>query len=161
MSISIREMSRTTDVADLLTFLPSEQVARIEIVHNDKEASIALVAIDSGRIVGWILAHLCIRTDLEWVWDEDAIGSLTGVNACVEYLHVHHEFHRRSIGSAQLKQLKTLAHKRGKNTLWLHVARENEAARGFYVRYGWRLEKEVMPVWAPERVFCIYRKALC
>ena len=44
--VAIREISRATDVADLLTFLPSEQAARIEIVHNDKEASIALVALD-------------------------------------------------------------------------------------------------------------------
>ena len=59
-----------------------------------------------------------------------------------------------------MKQLETLAAERGKNTLWLHVARENEAAKTFYSQIGWQFDKEVMPLWAPERVFCIYRKAL-
>lgn len=160
MTLTIREVEWARDRDTLSAFLPEEQLERAEMVCRDPRASMALAAVGADSIVGWALAHSEIRDDLGWSWDDDAVRSVTGTNACVEYLHVCEEYRRRGVASALVSEIASRLYEHGKRALFLHCAAENEAGRRFYVSTGWREEKHVRPAWAGGRDFFVYRREL-
>jgi ribosomal protein S18 acetylase RimI-like enzyme len=160
MTPHVRVIDWTTDPQYLKSFLPEEQITRLEILQDEPGSSIALVASMSDELCGWALAHVEMRSDLGWIWDADAIRSLTGRNACVEYLDVKEEFRRRGVGSALLFAMESELRRCAKTAASLHCADENGSAKHFYLKAGWHLEKEVTPEWANGRRFGIYLKSL-
>jgi ribosomal protein S18 acetylase RimI-like enzyme len=160
LSILIRRCDWETDAAGLMAFLPAEQVERTETLRHAPASSVGLVATDSLNIVGWAVAHTTRRDDLGWLWDLDAIRSLTGTNACLEYLYVHEEFRRQRVASELTACMEQELRNTGKRAAYLHCAAENAAARNFYERNGWLIEKCVRPEWAQGREFIVYRKKL-
>ncbi len=160
MTPHVRAIDWATDPQALKSFLPDEQIARLEILQDEPGSSIALVASMSDELYGWVLAHVEMRGDLGWIWDADAIRSLTGGNACVEYLHVKEKYRRHGVGSALLTAMESELHRCAKAAASLHCAHDNESAKKFYLKAGWQLEKEVAPEWANGRKFGIYVKSL-
>ena len=144
----------------LIAFLPPEQVARVETLRQTPANSLVLVATDNRNILGWAVAHTTRREDLGWLWDADAVRSLAGTNACLEYLQVHEEFRRRGVASELTVCMEQELQKAGKRTVYLHCATENAAAQKLYESNGWRIEKYVRPQWAQGREFIIYWKNL-
>lgn len=160
MGILIRKCNWEVDAGALIAILPPEQIERVETLRRDPADSIALIAADCRNIFGWAIAHIRRREDLGWLWDDDAVRSLTGKNACLEYLYVQEEFRGQGFGSKLIARMDQELRSVGKRTAYLHCAVENIAAQKLYEDNGWHIEKHVYPLWAQDREFFIYRKNL-
>ncbi len=95
---------------------------------GEEDWSLAWVAIVDTRIVGMVL------TMGEWISD----------------LWVLREHRRRGLGQGLLRQAETEIAGRGYGTFRLRVVKSNTNAVSFYLRRGWRVEREfpneTMPV---------------
>lgn len=111
-----------------------------------------------GEVDGAIVAMGAFAPPSEW---KEAYIELDSTTTEVTRMRVDPEYHRRGYGSAIYRELEDRARSEGYRRLVLDTGTENDAARGFYERFGFECRREVTVDFGPVSLeLALYEKSI-
>ncbi|WP_404790216.1 GNAT family N-acetyltransferase [Altericista sp. CCNU0014] len=109
---------------------PSQHICLVGIQVSQRELPIV-----AGTV------ELAVRPLLAW-------GTFNASVPYISNLAVARSFRRRGIGRQLLLACEPIAQHWQHDTLYLHVKKDNQVARGLYFNLGYRRQQDEIPVWA-------------